>query len=59
MGSAEAMPVDLGRLAEQADAERDRLLGPAGRGVRPGRPRAVRPWRWPGNWSATIRTRTA
>ena len=25
MGSAEAMPVDLGRLAEQADAERDRL----------------------------------
>ncbi len=26
MASAEAMPVDLGRLAEQADAERDRLL---------------------------------
>jgi hypothetical protein len=25
MGSAEATPVDLGRLAEQADAERDRL----------------------------------
>jgi hypothetical protein len=25
MGSAEAIPVDLGRLAEQADAERDRL----------------------------------
>ena len=25
MGSAEALPVDLGRLAEQADAERDRL----------------------------------
>jgi hypothetical protein len=25
MSSAEAMPVDLGRLAEQADAERDRL----------------------------------
>jgi uncharacterized protein DUF885 len=41
MSSAEAMPVDLGRLAEQADAERDRLhvllaegcarLGPQGR----------------------------
>ena len=27
LSSAEAMPVDLGRLAEQADAERDRLLG--------------------------------
>jgi hypothetical protein len=26
MGSAEGMPVDLGRLAERADAERDRLL---------------------------------
>ncbi len=26
MGSAEGMPVDLGRLAEQADAERDRLM---------------------------------
>jgi len=26
LSSAEAMPVDLGRLAEQADAERDRLL---------------------------------
>ena len=25
MGEAEALPVDLGRLAEQADAERDRL----------------------------------
>ncbi len=25
MGSAEALPVDVGRLAEQADAERDRL----------------------------------
>jgi Bacterial protein of unknown function (DUF885) len=25
MGSAEALPVDLGRMAEQADAERDRL----------------------------------
>jgi hypothetical protein len=25
MGGAEALPVDLGRLAEQADAERDRL----------------------------------
>src|SRR5437667_445495 len=25
MGAAEALPVDLGRLAEQADAERDRL----------------------------------
>ena len=27
MGTAEATPVDLGRLAEQADAERDRLTG--------------------------------
>jgi Bacterial protein of unknown function (DUF885) len=27
MGSAEAMPVDLGRLGERADAERDRLTG--------------------------------
>jgi hypothetical protein len=26
MGSAEGMPVDLGRLAERADAERDRLM---------------------------------
>jgi hypothetical protein len=26
MGTIEAMPVDLGRLAEQADAERDRLM---------------------------------
>ena len=27
MGSIEAVPVDLGRLAERADAERDRLRG--------------------------------
>jgi hypothetical protein len=27
LSSSEAMPVDLGRLAERADAERDRLLG--------------------------------
>ncbi|MFG2077268.1 DUF885 family protein [Nonomuraea maritima] len=27
MGSAEGLPVDLGRLAERADAERDRLMG--------------------------------
>ncbi len=41
MGSAEAMPVDLGRLAEQADAERDRLLGQLAEGcarLAPGRP---------------------
>ena len=30
LSSAEAMTVDLGRLAEQADAERDRLLGRLG-----------------------------
>jgi Bacterial protein of unknown function (DUF885) len=47
MSSAEALPVDLGRLAEQADAERDRLHalltegcarlepGQRGQGVRP------------------------
>jgi uncharacterized protein (DUF885 family) len=41
MGSAEALPVDLGRLAEQADAERDRLLGLLAEGcarLAPGRP---------------------
>jgi hypothetical protein len=41
MGSAEALPVDLGRLAEQADAERDRLLGLLAEGcarLEPGRP---------------------
>jgi hypothetical protein len=41
MGSAEALPVDLGRLAEQADAERDRLLALLAEGcarVAPGRP---------------------
>ncbi|MFI7222576.1 DUF885 family protein [Nonomuraea angiospora] len=27
MGTAEGLPVDLGRLAERADAERDRLMG--------------------------------
>jgi hypothetical protein len=41
MSSAEALPVDLGRLAEQADAERDRLLALLAEGcaqVAPGRP---------------------
>ena len=41
MGSAEAMPVDLGRLAEQADAERDRLHALLSDGcarLEPGRP---------------------
>jgi hypothetical protein len=41
MGSAEALPVDLGQLAEQADAERDRLLALLAEGcaqVAPGRP---------------------
>ena len=40
MSSAEALPVDLGRLAEQADAERDRLLALLAEGcayVAPGR----------------------
>jgi hypothetical protein len=41
MGSAEAMPVDLGRLGEQADAERDRLHALLAEGcarIDPGRP---------------------
>ena len=41
MSSAEALPVDLDRLAEQADAERDRLLALLAEGcayVAPGRP---------------------
>ncbi len=41
MSSAEALPVDLGRLAEQADAERDRLLALLAEGcaqVAPDRP---------------------
>ena len=41
MSSAEALPVDLGRLAEQADGERDRLLALLAEGcaqVAPGRP---------------------
>src|SRR5579871_5803530 len=41
MGSAEALPVDLARLAEQADSERDRLLALLAEGcaqVAPGRP---------------------
>jgi Bacterial protein of unknown function (DUF885) len=41
MGSAEAMPLDLARLAEQADAERDRLHALLAEGcarIDPGRP---------------------
>jgi hypothetical protein len=41
MSSAEALPVDLARLAEQADSERDRLLALLAEGcaqVAPGRP---------------------
>jgi hypothetical protein len=41
LSSAEAMTVDLGRLAEQADAERDRLLARLGEDcalIDPGRP---------------------
>ena len=41
LSSGEAMPVDLGRLAEQADAERDRLLARLTEGcalLDPGRP---------------------
>jgi Bacterial protein of unknown function (DUF885) len=44
MSSAEAMPVDLGRLAEQADAERDRLhalLADDAARVKPGAPMDV------------------
>ena len=41
MSNAEALPVDLGRLAERADAERDRLLALLAEGcarLAPGRP---------------------
>ena len=41
MSSAEAMPVDLGRLSERADAERDRLterLADSCARIDPGRP---------------------
>jgi hypothetical protein len=41
MSSAEALPVDIGRLAEQADTERDRLLALLAEGcaqIAPGRP---------------------
>ena len=41
MSSAEVLPVDVGRLAEQADAERDRLLALLAEGcarLAPGRP---------------------
>jgi hypothetical protein len=41
MGSAEGMPLDLGRLAERADAERDRLLERLAEScarIEPGRP---------------------
>ena len=41
MSNAEALPVDLGRMAERADAERDRLLALLAEGcarVAPGRP---------------------
>ena len=41
LSSGEAMPVDLGRLAEEADAERDRLLARLGADcalIDPGRP---------------------
>jgi hypothetical protein len=41
MGSAEGMPLDIGRLAEQADAERDRLrdrLAESCAKIDPGRP---------------------
>src|SRR5215471_4159123 len=41
MSAAEALPVDIGRLAEQADEERDRLLALLAEGsaqVAPGRP---------------------
>ena len=52
------MEVDLGGLAERADAERDRLTGRLTEScarIDPG----GRRWRWPASWSATIRTPTA
>ena len=39
MGGAEALPVDLGRLAEQADSRTGPAARPAGRRVRQARPR--------------------
>ena len=57
MGSAEALPVDLAGWPSRPTRN--------GTGCTPCWPRAApaRPgpgprWRWPGNWSATIRTRT-
>ena len=58
MSSAEALPVDLGRLAEQADAERDRLHALLADGcarLEPGQgadPRST----WPATWSGTTPT---
>jgi hypothetical protein len=58
MGVAEALPVDLGRLAEQADAERDRLHAcwPIGA---PGSTRAGLPSTWPASWSGITRMEPA
>ena len=57
MSSSERIEVDLGRLAEEADAERDRLAGRLAESCARIDP-AGRPWRWPGNWSATTRAPT-
>ena len=66
MGGAEALPVDLGRLAEQADAERDRLhalladwCARIDAGPGPREPRAGLRSRWPASWSGITRTGTA
>ena len=61
MSSAEALPVDLGRLAEQADAERDRLRALLADGcarLEPGQGgrRTGLHLRWPATWSETTPT---
>ena len=59
MGGAEALPVDLGRLAEQADAERDRLHALLADWCARIDARAGPRSRWPANWSGITRTGTA
>ena len=56
MSEAEALPVDLGRLAEQADAERDRLHALLADGCARRRRRAGPRSTWPASWSGTTRT---
>ena len=48
MGRPDGVEVDLGRLAERADAERDRLLARLAEDLRPDRLQPARPGRGPG-----------